>query len=201
MRLVQASSEVDLLLSELQTKAPWVPCCLVCPPIGPKPFARVDQRHSVILDAGHATSAELAQLALRAISRRPVPPSVDLARWIASRLERDAWVSDLTAAMSPAVSDESPSVARAIRRRLNRISRLTRHEWRRLAMLARLPRHGLGVDRLALEAGINPDYFRRWTTRLLGLAARTYRHLPGWEPVLELGLRKAGLIRRWRGVA
>jgi hypothetical protein len=52
------------------------------------------------------------------------------------------------------------------------------------------------VDRLAIEANVNVTYLRTWIRRLLGIPAKAYRQLPAWEAVVELGLRRAGMVVR-----
>ncbi len=179
-------------LAGLRASAPWLPCCLACPghalPSRPDSLRQPVVRHDPAL-----TEAALARRAIAAIEGRPAPTVPELARWLADRLRRPTWLADLTLALSHPDPTECHAAGRALRRRLGRMSPLARHEWRRLAMLARLPRIGAGIDHLALRAGINVGYFRAWTQRLLGLSAAQYRHLPGWEPVLELALRRAGV--------
>jgi hypothetical protein len=187
------------LLGELQSAAPWVPGCVVGP--SPATLSRQtvvagsrDHVHPRIVDAGRPPDAALARQAAAAIVARLPPTPTDLARWISTRLHRPEWLADLAAAMTRPPQGEAHATGRALRRWLARIGPLARHEWRRLAMLAGQSRHAVGIDRLALQAGMNVDYFRGWTRRLLGLPATDYRHLPGWEPVLELALRRAGLV-------
>jgi hypothetical protein len=179
-------------LAALRARAPWLPCCVVCP--GHVPGRRPHwPQHPVIRHDPALSDAALARRAIAAIEGRPAPTVPELARWLADRLRRPTWLADLTLALSAPEPVECHAAGRALRRRLGGMSPLARHEWRRLAMLARLPRQGSGVDGLALRAGMNVGYFRAWTRRLLGLSAAKYRHLPGWEPVLELALRHAGV--------
>jgi hypothetical protein len=179
-------------LAALRARAPWLPSCVACPGhvIGrqsPWPQLPIIRHDPALPDAA------LVRRAVTAIEGRPAPTVPELARWLADRLRRPAWLADLTLALGTAEPGECHATGRALRRRLGRMSPLARHEWRRLAMLAQVSRAGSGVDRLALRAGINVSYFRAWTRRLLGLSAAEYRHLPGWEPVLELALRHAGV--------
>jgi hypothetical protein len=100
----------------------------------------------------------------------------------------------LLTALSERPETERSSADRALRRRLARLGPLGRNDWRRLAILARLARTAATVDRLAIEADVNVTYLRTWIRRLLGVTAKAYRQLPAWEAVLELGLRRAGMV-------
>jgi len=184
---------VDPRLAAFRTGAPWVPLCVMPAVSAPLMQAALWAGSPPVIPSPIPAST-LVRRAVEVIRGRPIPTIEDLASWIAHRLDRPVWLATLTEAMTPPARTESLATDGALRRRLRRLSTLGRHDWRRLAVLAALPRHRLGVEALALEAGVNAGPFRRWTSRLLGLAASAYRQLPGWEPVLELGLRRAGLV-------
>lgn len=93
----------------------------------------------------------------------------------------------------PRPVDEAPAADKRLRRALQTLGPLTRYHWRRVADLATCARPMGTVDATAADLGMRPQDYRRWVRRLLGVTRKEYEALPGWEPVLELALRRGVL--------
>jgi hypothetical protein len=184
-------------VTDLVKGAPWLPLCLTVT----HRTSRVRATAALALErCEHLRPAVLRcpelpalrqPLVLDALYRRPVPSIAQLAAWFTSRWGRPELWSLLQEAMAPRPAAEAAATDRRIRRALGGLGPLTRHEWQRLARLAQLPRIGLPTtDARAGAFGTEPRTYRAWIRRLLGVSRLSYELLPGWEPVLELTIRK-----------
>lgn len=184
-------------LDALTEKVPWAPLILAIP-VGAdhgltevvQSFTRREHVQPVVVPTLAATPLR-PEAARAALQTRPRPDTSRLAAWISRRLDSPSLQGIIAQAMVRRPAEEPLAHDRRLRRVLGRLSPMTRYEWRRLADLASCQRPMGTVDATAAELGMRPHDYRRWVKRLLGVPRAHYEALPGWEPVLELALRRA----------
>lgn len=187
----------DDLLRPIFDAAPWAPVIILVPVHHrliqrPCPILLTQSPHVqpvVTPPPPHCTTT--STWALATLHARPAPPITTLAAWIARRLDASPLESVLADALLPRPVDEAPAADKRLRRVLRTLGPLTRYQWRRLGDLATCARPMGTVDATAADLRMRPHDYRRWVRRLLGVARKEYEALPGWEPVLELALRRA----------
>lgn len=184
------------LLPQIFDAAPWAPVVILAPAHHrllqePRSILLPHYPHVQPIVTSPTFWPTTSTWALATLHARPAPPITTLAAWIARRLDARPLEAALPGALLPRPADEAPAADKRLRRALRALGPLTRYQWRRIADLATCARPMGTVDATAADLGMRPHDYRRWVRRLLGVSRKEYEALPGWEPVLELAMRRA----------
>jgi hypothetical protein len=190
---------------------PWCPVVLVSRSTGLDHTVKavIDQLGMVpaILTLPGEANLLAPDTILTAVNAREKPTSDRLAGYVVSRTERPEVRLPLEECFRRGMSDESEleSYSRStLGRRLGRFGPLKPHDWTGLARALSLmldsgapgglPRGAL--VRLSQAYSIDPRTVQAHIHRFTGLTFEQARERPGWEWVIEAGLRRAGYLGR-----
>lgn len=178
-----------------QRECPWCPPCIrIAPGADSSAMDFVHETGALpgIVPGGSSRCLPSPTAILTALERRRPPSVPTITGYVVLRLGCHTLRDALIDAMS---HQSEPTHARTVRRRLAGLGRWRPWEWHRIAGMALTrSRADLTVDRLAAQAGTEPRSLRRWIRELLGVDPDAFRRWPGWEWIVEAGLRRGGYL-------
>jgi hypothetical protein len=181
--------------ADSQRGCPWCPPCVrIAAGADSSVVELVYETGSLpgIVPGGSSRCLTRPDAILTALERRRPPSVPTIAGYVVRRLGCHALRDALIDAMS---HRNEPTHARTVRRRLAGLGRWRPWEWHRIAGMALTgARADLTLDRLAAQADTEPRSLRRWLRELLGVDAGAFRQWPGWEWIVEAGLRRGGYL-------